>query len=127
MVDYRHILHRHLTGPLLEALADTPAVLANGARQTGKGTLVQSAEVAGQKRQYLSFDDPGILSAAKRDPNGLREFVINAGRTKPRLTLTFVRPVILKARVDHAREISEDDLAEHPRPIVTEHSDFLNM
>ena len=64
------MLHRHLTGPLLEALADTPAVLVNGARQTGKSTLAQSAEVAGQKRQYLTFDDPGILAAAKRDPNG---------------------------------------------------------
>jgi len=50
-------------------LADTPAVLVNGARQTGKSTLVQSAELAGQSRQYLTFDDPGILAAAKRDPN----------------------------------------------------------
>jgi hypothetical protein len=32
--------------------------------------LVQSAELAGQSRQYLTFDDPGILAAAKRDPNG---------------------------------------------------------
>jgi predicted AAA+ superfamily ATPase len=70
MVDYLYMLHRHLTGPLLEALADTPAVLVNGARQTGKSTLVQSAEVVGQERQYLTFDDPGILAAARRDPNG---------------------------------------------------------
>ena len=70
MVDYLYMLHRYLTGPLLEALADTPAVLVNGARQTGKSTLVQSPEVAGQNRQYLTFDDPGILAAAKRDPNG---------------------------------------------------------
>ena len=70
MVDYLYMLHRHLTGPLLESLADTPAVLVNGARQTGKSTLVQSPEVIGQDRQYLTFDDPGILAAARRDPNG---------------------------------------------------------
>ena len=64
------MLHRHLTGRLLEALADTPAVLVNAARQTGKITLVESAEVAGQDRQYLTFDDPGILAAARRDPSG---------------------------------------------------------
>jgi hypothetical protein len=36
------MLHRHLTGHLLDALLDTPAALVNGARQTGKSTLVQS-------------------------------------------------------------------------------------
>jgi predicted AAA+ superfamily ATPase len=51
-------------------LADTPVVLVNGARQTGKSTLVQSAELTGHGRQYLTFDDPGVLAAAKRDPNG---------------------------------------------------------
>ena len=64
------MLSRHLTASVLEALADTPAVLVNGARQTGKSTLVQSEELAGQARQYLTFDDPGVLAAAKRDPNG---------------------------------------------------------
>ena len=60
------MLRRHLIDRLLDGLADTPAVLVNGARQTGKSTLVQSAELAGQSRQYLTFDDPGILAAAKR-------------------------------------------------------------
>lgn len=64
------MLRRHLLGRLLDALADTPAVLVNGARQTGKSTLVQSADLAAQARQYLTFDDPGILAAAKGDPNG---------------------------------------------------------
>jgi predicted AAA+ superfamily ATPase len=64
------MIRRHLIDRLLDGLADTPAVLVNGARQTVKSTLVQSAELAGQNRQYLTFDDPGILAAAKRDPNG---------------------------------------------------------
>ena len=64
------MIRRHITGRLLQALADTPVVLVNGARQTGKSTLVQSGELTGPGRQYLTFDDPGVLAAAKRDPNG---------------------------------------------------------
>ena len=97
------MLHRHLNGPLLEALADTPAVLVNGARQTGKSTLVQSPEVAGQDRQYLTFDDPGILAAAKRDPNG---FI--AGLSAP-VTLDEIQQVpelfsVIKAAIDRNRQ-----------------------
>jgi len=103
MVDYLYMLNRHLTGPLLEALADTPAVLVNGARQTGKSTLVQSTEVAGQDRQYLTFDDPGILAAARRDPNG---FV--AGLSAP-VTLDEIQHVpelfsVIKADIDRNRQ-----------------------
>jgi len=64
------MIRRNLTDRLLVALADTPAVLVNGARQTGKSTLVQSVDKKGPSRQYLTFDDPGILAAAKGDPNG---------------------------------------------------------
>lgn len=65
------MIRRHITDYLLQALHDTPVVLVNGARQTGKSTLVQSPEVAlPQGRQYLTFDDPGVLAAAKRDPKG---------------------------------------------------------
>src|ERR1039457_251225 len=64
------IIRRNITDHLLQALADTPVVLVNGARQTGKSTLVQSTELAEPGRQYLTFDDPSILAAAKRDPSG---------------------------------------------------------
>ena len=64
------MIHRHITENLLLALADTPAVLINGARQTGKSTLVQSVELSQPGRQYVTFDDPSALAAAKRDPNG---------------------------------------------------------
>jgi predicted AAA+ superfamily ATPase len=70
VVDYTAMIRRHVTEHLLQALADTPVVLVNGARQTGKSTLVQSAELTGRGRQYLTFDDPGVLAAAKGDPNG---------------------------------------------------------
>jgi len=65
------VIRRNITDRLLQALADTPVVLINGARQTGKSTLVQSREVAGERRQYLTFDDPGVLAAARRDPTNL--------------------------------------------------------
>ena len=63
------MIHRHLTEPLRQALSETPVVLINGARQAGKSTLVQSSKMAGAGRQYLTFDDPGIMAAAQRDPN----------------------------------------------------------
>ncbi len=96
------MFRRHLTEPLMEALADTPAVLVNGARQTGKSTLVQSAELNQPTRQYLTFDDPGILDAAKRDPNG---FI--AGLNPP-VTLDEVQHVpelfpVIKAAIDRKR------------------------
>src|SRR5256885_6155059 len=73
------VIRRNITDHLLQALADTPVVLINGARQTGKSTLVQSREVADERsRQYLTFDDPGALAAARRDPNGFL-----AGLTTP--------------------------------------------
>src|SRR5260370_9361869 len=78
MVDYLVMIRRHITGHLLQALADTPVALVNGARQPGKSTLVQSAELIEQGRQYLTFDYPGVLGAAKLDPNG---FI--AGLTTP--------------------------------------------
>jgi predicted AAA+ superfamily ATPase len=103
LVDNIAMLRRHLIDRLLDGLADTPAVLVNGARQTGKSTLVQSTELAGQSRQYLTFDDPGILAAAQRDPNG---FV--AGLNMP-VTLDEVQHVpeifpVIKAAIDRKRQ-----------------------
>jgi predicted AAA+ superfamily ATPase len=103
MVDYIEMLRRNLTDRLLDALADTPAVLINGARQTGKSTLVQSTELGELSRQYLTFDDPGILAAARRDPNG---FI--AGLNAP-VTLDEVQHVpeifpAIKAAIDRKRE-----------------------
>jgi len=103
------MIQRNLIDRLLESLSDSPAVLVNGARQTGKSTLVQSANLpqsanlARQSRQYLTFDDPGILAAAKSDPNG---FV--AGLNTP-VTLDEVQHVpeifpVIKAAIDRNRE-----------------------
>lgn len=60
---------RHITPLLHEALADTPVVLLNGARQTGKSTLVQTLAKT-QQRRYLTLDDHAVLAAAQNDPAG---------------------------------------------------------
>src|SRR6266566_5740494 len=102
MVDYTPMIRRHITDRILQALADTPVVLVNGARQTGKSTLVQAENIA-RGRQYLTFDDAGILAAARRDPNG---FI--AGLNTP-VTLDEVQHVpelfpAIKIAVDRRRE-----------------------
>src|SRR5665213_311968 len=102
-VHYVDMIRRHLAALLREALTDTPAVLINGARQTGKSTLVQSGDLARENRQYLTFDDPGLLAAAKRDPNGFM-----AGRNLP-VTLDEIQHVpelfpAIKAAIDRNRQ-----------------------
>ena len=64
-----HIYPRHLAARVREALADSPAVLIHGPRQSGKTTL---ARVVGEPRgyRYVSFDDDAIRAAAKGDPVG---------------------------------------------------------
>lgn len=64
------IQRRNITPFIIDALADTPVVLVNGARQTGKSTLVQKLAAHDFPAHYLSFDDIEILNAARSDPAG---------------------------------------------------------
>ncbi len=52
-----------------EALADTPAVLIHGARQSGKTTLAKHIG-ASLGYRYVSFDDPSNVEFAQSDPLG---------------------------------------------------------
>lgn len=47
-------------------LTNLPVVLVNGARQVGKSTLVK--KLFAHTHDYLTLDDPQILSLAKKDP-----------------------------------------------------------
>ena len=60
---------RYAEGPLIEALTDSPAVLIQGPRQSGKSTL---ARLVGDTRgyQYISFDNDVARAAAESDPAG---------------------------------------------------------
>ena len=62
------MIKRKITPKLLEALSDSPVVLVHGARQTGKSTLVKDLADNVYPAKYLTFDDPGILSAARNNP-----------------------------------------------------------
>lgn len=58
---------RKIRQNLIEALQDSPVVLVNGARQTGKSTLIQDLD---REATYYTFDDPAVLSAVLADPFG---------------------------------------------------------
>jgi len=64
------MIKRNIAGILLEALADSPVVLLNGARQTGKSTLVQWLSEGQHPARYLTMDDATVLAAAAEDPTG---------------------------------------------------------
>ena len=95
---------RHIAPLLVEALTDTPVVVLNGARQSGKSTLVQSLAVSLlPPRQYLTLDDAVVLNAAKSDPAGFIK-----GLTGP-VTLDEVQRapelfLAIKAAVDRSRQ-----------------------
>jgi hypothetical protein len=69
VVGRRSLYPRYLAPCLRAALADTPAVLIHGPRQSGKTTL---ARAVGEPRgyRYISFDDPAVLAAVQGDPIG---------------------------------------------------------
>ncbi len=66
---------RHIAAQLNAALLDTPVVVLNGARQTGKSTLAQAlngvnAARPASLRRYLTLDDAAVRNAATSDPAG---------------------------------------------------------
>ncbi len=63
------MIRRNIQNSVRRAMADTPVVLINGARQTGKTTLAQ--EMAAEPGfQYFTLDDAATLGLAAGDPSG---------------------------------------------------------
>lgn len=63
------MIRRSIENAIRLAMADTPVVLLNGARQTGKTTLVQAiAETTGA--EYFTLDDAATLALIAGDPSG---------------------------------------------------------
>lgn len=93
---------RHLLPNLLDALTDTPIVLLNGARQTGKSTLVRSLIDNGYATRYLTFDDAAVFAVAAANPEGFlagleRPVILDEVQRVPGLFLA------LKSMVDRDR------------------------
>lgn len=96
------MIERALSGPLLNALADTPVVLLVGGRQTGKSTLVTHLAERGHDAEYRTLDDPSELAAARRDPVGYVDAlagraILDEVQRAPELSLP------IKAAVDRDR------------------------
>lgn len=74
------MITRNIVHNLKEALADSPVILLNGARQTGKSTLVQWMTLNGFELDYLTMDDSTVLEAVKKDATsflkGLQKSVV---------------------------------------------------
>lgn len=92
---------RHLVGAVQAALADTPVVVVNGARQVGKTTLVQSITLPGG-RQFVTLDEATSREAAALDPRAFLErsvdtLVIDEVQLEPALFRA------IKAEVDRDR------------------------
>lgn len=92
---------RLLTGPLDEALADTPVVVVAGPRQAGKSTLAAHV-VSRRGGTWLSLDDAATLDAARTDPVGFvsgRQGLVGIDEAQrvPELLLA------VKAEVDRSR------------------------
>lgn len=68
------MFYRHITPAIVEGLEDTPVIVLNGARQTGKSTLCrQLVDQEIFSAQITTLDDPTTLAAAQSDPLGFLE------------------------------------------------------
>ena len=97
------VLTRNLLPSIAASLNDSPVVFVQGARQTGKSTLVKSLHGAGQSRRYITLDDAPTLAAAQSDPQGFiagldGPIVIDEVQRAPGLALA------IKAAVDADRK-----------------------
>ncbi len=93
---------RTITDAILDAMADTPAVFLQGARQAGKTTLVREMARTELDATFLTLDDASVLAAARADPVGFLAgldgcVVLDEVQRVPELALA------LKAAIDRDR------------------------
>lgn len=96
------MITRYLAPRIVEALRDTPVVFVQGARQTGKSTMVQMIAREHGFTEYLSLDTAAVMAAAENDPEGFvasltGSTVIDEVQRVPRLA------VAIKSAVDKQR------------------------
>lgn len=94
---------RFAESPVLEAMADTPVVVIQGARQVGKSTLVHHLSNELSSVRSFTLDDPATLAIARSDPSFFVDqnpdgvLVIDEAQRAPELILP------IKASVDRDR------------------------
>lgn len=93
---------RNIEEKLLDAISYRPVVLLNGARQTGKSTLVKFLS-GNSSSQYYTFDDFTLLSSVNNDPEGFISglqgpVIIDEVQRIPKLFIA------IKRQVDRNRE-----------------------
>jgi predicted AAA+ superfamily ATPase len=96
---------RGLTPVLARALAQFPAVLVTGPRQSGKTTFLLHELAEGAR--YLNLDDPQERQFARSDPNG---FLDRFGEARVMLDEIQYAPELLsylKIRIDRGRQSGE--------------------
>ena len=90
------VVPRHASAAVAEALADTRIVLLNGARQSGKSTLVRIV-ASGPAAEWRSLDNALTRQAALADPTGFVDFrdlmVIDEIQRVPELLLAMKEQV----------------------------------
>lgn len=102
MVNMLNYISRNIEANLRAAVAYRPVVLLNGARQTGKSTLVKYLSEVGAG-QYYTFDDFTLLASVQNDPEGFiaglqGPVIIDEIQRVPKLF------VAIKKQVDRNRE-----------------------
>jgi hypothetical protein len=95
------LIERHARARVEEALADTPVVVLQGARQVGKSTLARM--VAGERGVFVTLDDEPVRRAVLADPAGFVAqyeglLVIDEVQRAPEVLLA------IKAEVDRRRQ-----------------------
>lgn len=109
------MLPRHAEQAIRSALADTRVVAIAGPRQSGKTTLAKA--IAAKTHDYITLDDPALLSAARADPVGLirrlDRAVIDEIQRAPELVLAIKQAV--------------DERPEPGRFLITGSADLLAM
>lgn len=96
------MIGRNIQGKLISALKGSPVVFLSGARQTGKSTLIRSMVEDAYPAAYITFDEVGMLSAARADPKGFvsglsTPVAIDEAQRAPEIFLP------LKAEIDRSR------------------------
>ncbi|MCC7531161.1 MAG: AAA family ATPase, partial [Candidatus Melainabacteria bacterium] len=98
------LIARNITDNFERAIRNAPVVFLTGARQVGKSTLVKQLIGSRKDAQYITFDDPNLVMAARRDPAAFldayaqhRTVVFDEVQRVPELYLP------LKASVDEDR------------------------